>query len=177
MVNWARVAAVLFVVGLVMTLTFGYDNRSVVVDHGTFTFEEGSVLMGPYDPGPYDWQVWVEDYYPGFDEGDEFDVYAQDDPSDGRHYSVYPYRYVVRNVDGVRYEHYHDWSPWMWADDDVYFGVEAHEETQRGMDDTVDVIVVRTGGILILPFAAGLITMLVGLFVIVLLKWSSKRND
>jgi hypothetical protein len=160
-----------------MTLTFGYDNRSVVVDHDTLTFEEGYLQMGPYDPGHYKWEIWIEDYYPGFDGTNLFDSYATEDPPGDAHYSMFPNRYLVRDLNGVECEFNHGWEPWSWADGDVYFCVETYEEPIGGPGDEVDVFLVRSGsGVFQLFFAIGLILTLVGLLLLVLVRGERRKG-
>ena len=172
MERWTRIATVMFIVGLAITLVTAYDIRSVVVAHETLTFEEGYLQMGPYDPGHYSWSIWMEDYYEGFDEDNDFDVFASANPPGNQSYSLFPNRYVVREFDGVECEYMHSWDPWSWAGSGVYFGVEANEDPIGDINDTVEVFLVRSGSALLqLVFAVGLIIMLVGLIFLVASKW------
>ena len=176
MVNWIRVAAVLFVVGLALTLTTGYDNRRVVVAHETMSFEDDYLQMGPYDPGHYDWEIWIEEYYPGFDETTPFDCSASDDLDNTTFDSYLPASYQVREIDGVECELMHMWAPSHFNENETFFYVESRLDPLGGPEDTVEVFLIRSGSIILqLIFIVGLIITMIGLIMLVLLRMPGRK--
>jgi len=169
------VALGLFVAGLALTGIMTFLSRPVVVDEGTVTNGDDTLELGPHDPGLYQYSVWVEDYYPGFDRNSEFDVYATDEEHGDPHYTIFPNDYEARRFDGTLCELMHGWEPWSWAEDEVWFGVNWYDQRSPWGDDA-RVFVVRSGGnLMTLVLSIGIVLTFVGGQLLLMHWWEGRK--
>ena len=99
---WSAVALVLAGALLVVLSVPGMTSR--VVAHEEVVFGGDPVLFGPYDLDEGTYYIWIEDYFPGFDNGDIFEAEAYSDH--GFFDDAWTMGdYTTRTIQGVDCEH------------------------------------------------------------------------
>jgi hypothetical protein len=109
--RWLGVIQVLAVVGLVLLALSIPQLSSRVVAHEVVVFEDGPnpwddlpVVLGPYHLEPGHYAVWIEDHFPGFDDGDMYQMEVYND--DGAFIDTWYFgNYETRTINGVDCEH------------------------------------------------------------------------
>jgi hypothetical protein len=173
MEEWTKAGLILLIVGLAITLPSAYLIRTVIADHETLTLSDLYLEMGPHDPGSYHWSVWIEDFHDGPATQSMFEVYASDNPPDVQLIGAYPTVYTTHEFDGVTFVQMHYWESTSLDENEIYFCVELDEEELAGSSDTVEVNLVRTGGLFHwVSFAAGLALFVAGSMILLRIWWN-----
>lgn len=109
MVKWGRrvwpgLALVITVTGVLLVALSVPVLASQVIAREEILFDNDFVEIGPYHLEAGDYSVWIEDYFPGFDDGGRFGVAIIRDDADfdtGWTWGTYE----TRTIDGVACEH------------------------------------------------------------------------
>jgi hypothetical protein len=169
--------ATIFVVGLLLTVILAYNYRTVVEEHATIYYTDGYLEMGPYDPGLYEWSLWVEDIYPGQGGDGWFIVFASEDPPADRVVSDWIVEYETQEFAGVECEYANSWDPGSWAEDEVYFCIEwpsSHDVPKQ----TAEVFLVKQGNrIASALIAVTLMITVVGLVLFIYFWWMERQRE
>ena len=109
MERWVRLTVLgtgmaLTIVGILFLVLSAPELSERLVDHRVVRFVEQPVVMGPYHLETGEYAVWIEDYFPGFDNGEMFEVVVHREegiPSAGWTSG----NYMTRTLDGKDCEH------------------------------------------------------------------------
>ena len=177
MEKWTKVGLTMLVAGLVIMVLTAPMLRNEVVGQEVLTVDDGLVSMGPYDAKWYSWSIWIEDYYEGFDDDIMFDTYASKSPEgNGSYNSDPPQDYRTMEIEGVECELMHRFQ--YLGSDDIYFFIEWREEPLGGPEDSVQLFIVRSGGIdFKILFAIGVVLAALGGIAVGLLLWSARKRQ
>jgi hypothetical protein len=144
---------------------------SHVIADEMVVFGNETVAIGPYylDDGHY--HIWIEDYFPGFDGGEVFDLTALFEGGDMSPYAI-PNEYRTRTIDGVDCEEaaefYLDEGYWV-------FEIQTHGETME--ENAIHVFVVREPVYRpTITFGVGMACVAMGLIMIGLIHLRRKRE-
>jgi hypothetical protein len=149
---WLGLAVALMVVGVANIGLTVSELTSRVVVHETVVFEQGRVVLGPYHLEADDYTVWIEDYFPGFDDGEMFEVVRVRDDGMRDHAAIWS-RYDTKTID---------------PEDDWVFEIEVNGDTG---DDTIDVFIARKSHYRTsVMFGLGVVSIILGLIVVVVVK-------
>ena len=161
--RWLLVGVALVVAGVMLLVGSVVYQASQVVDHKTVLIRGAYVYFGPYDLEEGDYTVWIEDNFPGFDNGRYYRVEAKDETgSEAR--GAQSNEYTTRTIDWV------DCEEGEWT-----FIIRSSNETTE--EDPVHVFIVRmdNDGPAIV-FSAGVVCLSLGLIATGLVVWARKRR-
>ena len=176
MEKWTKIGLIILVAGLVIVGSTAPMLRTEVVGQEVLTADDGPVSMGPYEAWGYSWSIWIEDYYEGFDDDNQFDTYASQSPEGNSSYNFNaPQDYQTKEIEGVECELMHRFQ--YLGSDDIYFFIEWREEPLGGPEDSVQVFIVRSGGVDIkILFSIGVVLAALGGITVGLLLWYPRKS-
>ena len=135
---WPGLALVITVTGVLLVALSVPVLSSRAVAHEVVVFGEGPVVLGPYHLEAGAYAVWIEDYFPGFDDAEMFGVVAVRD--DGDLDTPWSWGdYVTRRIDGVDCEHAAGWDDL--PEDDWTFEISVFGNATD--DDPIHVCIAR----------------------------------
>ena len=169
---WISLAIALALTGALLVVLSIPGMTSRVAAHEEVVFGGDPVLIGPYDLDEGTYYIWIEDYFPGFDDGEIFEVGAS---SEGGVFEDWWTMgdYTTRTIEGVDCEHamgFDDMPEGSWT-----FQIWTYGETTEG--NAIHVFIVKEydyGPVLML--GVGVVCLTLGLIMTGLLMRGRGRE-
>ena len=170
--RWLWLAVVMTVTGALLLALSVPALASRVAVHETGVFGDNQVVLGPYQLEAGIYVVWIEDYFPGPDDGEIFDVEATDGTGTFDE-GWTSYGYTTMTIEGVECEEAAGFD--YFEEGDWTFTIEAYNETTNGNAPHVFIVRESTYGHLIL-FGAGVVCLSLGLITNGLMYWARRSE-
>ena len=169
---WFILGLSLVIIGILLLFFSLPEGVSQVSAHETEAFGYESTYLGPYQLEEGMYYVWIEDYFPGFDDGEEFSVEVITEGGEGPQRLI-PNEYTTRSFDGVECEKIIgfklDEGEWT-------FRIRTLDDTTRG--DEINIFIIDTAyPSMSLILAIGLVILFCGMIFIVLSLWKGRKDD